>query len=78
MPKVIVNDPLVGRPSCFQSFIRWLIPSLEAAELQKAIVNISAIMKHLENKTLGTVISLREVQILAKEVLQNRMTLDML
>lgn len=69
-----VLNPLVESPSNFQSFIRMLIPSAGIAELEKAIVNISAVMEHLEHETLDAIIALKEeVQSLARVVLQNRM-----
>lgn len=52
---------------------------LGIAELEKAIVNISAVTEHLENETLDAIIALKEeVQSLVRIVLQNRMASDML
>ncbi|NXS30427.1 ERVV1 protein, partial [Pomatostomus ruficeps] len=47
-------------------------------ELEKAIVNISAIIEHTEKKTSDAIMALQEVHGLSHVVLQNRMALDFL
>lgn len=53
-------NPLVERPNSFHSFTRWLIPSLGVAELEKVIVNISAVMEHLKTETLDAIIAFKK------------------
>ena len=68
------NNPLIDRPSGFHSFIRF-IPTLGVSELEKAIINISAI----ENSTMDAILELQtEVSSLSQVVLQNRVALDLL
>lgn len=43
--------PPLERPSRFHSFVRRLIPSSGVTDLEKAVENISAVMKHLKNET---------------------------
>lgn len=43
------NNPLVECPMNFHSAIIAPVPSLEVMELEKAIVNISAITEHTES-----------------------------
>ncbi|NXY15916.1 ERVV2 protein, partial [Atrichornis clamosus] len=59
--------------------IRALIPSLEAIELEKAIVDISAVIEHIENQISDAIMALQEVvQGLSRMILKNRMALDFL
>ncbi|XP_067864805.1 syncytin-2-like [Heterodontus francisci] len=74
-----VPNPLVTRSSWFHQFARAYIPGLGVLELEKAIVNISATMEFIENKTVDAIQGLQsEVTSLSKVVLQNRMALDFL
>ena len=45
----VVNNPLINRPTSFHSFARWFIPFLGVSELEKAIINISAVIETVEN-----------------------------
>lgn len=70
-----INNPLIERPTAFQ----WFIPWLGVSELEKAIVNISAVIEKLENKTLDAIKAHQEeISSLSQVVLQNRMALDLL
>uniref|UniRef100_A0A8B9UZ12 Envelope protein syncytin-Car1 n=1 Tax=Anas zonorhyncha TaxID=75864 RepID=A0A8B9UZ12_9AVES len=74
-----INNPLIERHTAFHSFVRWFIPWLGVSELEKAIVNISAIIEKLENKTLDAIKAQQEeISSLSQVVLQNRMALDLL
>lgn len=74
-----VKNPLVERQSGFHSFARWFLPWLGVSELEKAIVNISAIVEEIENKTIDSIQAQQlEINSLAQMVQQNRMALDLL
>ncbi|NXD04737.1 ERVV2 protein, partial [Certhia familiaris] len=62
----------------FHSVIKALIPSLRVIELEKAMVNISAVIKHIETQTSDVIMVLQEVQGLSRVLLQNRMALNFL
>lgn len=63
----------------YHSFVPWLIPSLRVSELEKAIVNISAVIEIIENKAIDAIGALQEETIgLSKIVSQNCMALDLL
>jgi len=63
----------------YHSFLRSLIPSLGVAQLENAIVNISATLEIVENATIDALRAIQEeVSSLSKVVLQNRMALDLL
>ncbi|NWR25266.1 ERVV2 protein, partial [Emberiza fucata] len=63
----------------FHSAIRVLIPSLGVIELDRAVVNISAIIKHIEWQTSDAISALQEeIHDLSCVVLQNRMALNFL
>lgn len=67
------------RGIAFQSFVRWFFPWLGVNELEKDIVNISAVVKELENSTLDAIQALQEeVTSLLKMVFQNLLVLDLL
>ena len=73
------DNPLVIRGTKFHSFVRWFLPWLGVSELEKAIVNISAVLEKTENLTIDIMKNLQtEVSSLNKVVLQNRMALDLL
>ncbi|NWQ71928.1 ERVV2 protein, partial [Neopipo cinnamomea] len=56
-----------------------LIPSLGVSELEKAIVNISAVIEHIQNQASDAIMALQEwVLSLFHVVLQNRMALNFL
>lgn len=71
---------LIECPTLFHSAIRALISSLGVAELEREVVNISAITKHIEWQTTDTISALQEEEIhnLSHMVLQNRMDLNFL
>ncbi|XP_068062062.1 syncytin-2-like [Anomalospiza imberbis] len=74
-----VENPLVKRQTAFHSFARWFIPWLGVSELEKAIVNISAVVEEIENKTIDAIQAQQlEINSLAQVVQQNRMALDLL
>ncbi|NXY32540.1 ERVV2 protein, partial [Pomatorhinus ruficollis] len=63
----------------FHSVIMDPVPSLEVMELEKAIVNISAIIEHTESHISDVIVALREAaQGLARVILQDRLGLDFL
>ncbi|NXL23486.1 ERVV2 protein, partial [Setophaga kirtlandii] len=63
----------------FHSVIRTFIPSLGVIELDRAVVNISAIIKHIEWQTSDGISALQEeIYDLSCVVLQNRMVLNFL
>lgn len=73
------DNPLVKRPSAFHSFARWFVPWLGVSELEKAIVNISAVVEEIENKTMDAIQAQQvEISSLVQVVQQNRMALDLL
>lgn len=46
------RNPLIERPTAFQSIVRWYIPSLKVSELEKVVVNILATMEKRKNATV--------------------------
>lgn len=73
------ENPLVKRPTAYHSFVRWFFPWLGVSELEKAIVNISAVVKKIKNKTADALQAQQiEISSLAQVVKQNRMALDLL
>ncbi|XP_072715660.1 endogenous retrovirus group V member 2 Env polyprotein-like [Ciconia boyciana] len=73
------DNPLAIRGTKFHSFVRWFLPWLGVSELEKAMVNISAVLERMENLTINTIKKLQmKVSSLSKVVLQNRMALDLL
>jgi len=63
----------------FHSFTRWFLPRLGLSELEKTIVNISAVIENIENRTTDAINALQtEVSSLSKVVIQNRMAVDSL
>ncbi|NXP83444.1 ERVV2 protein, partial [Ramphastos sulfuratus] len=65
--------------TAFHSFVRWFIPWLGVSELEKAIVNISAVIESIENKTMDAIQAQQvEINSLAQVAQQNRMALDLL
>ncbi|NWI80479.1 ERVV1 protein, partial [Dryoscopus gambensis] len=62
----------------FHSIFRALIPSFGIVELEKAVVNISAIIKHIEEQHTADAISAlqEEVDSLSHAVMQNRIALN--
>ncbi|NXA98895.1 ERVV2 protein, partial [Melanocharis versteri] len=65
--------------TAFHSFARWFLPWLGVSELEKAIVNISAVVEEIENRTVNAIQAQQlEVNSLAQVVQQNRMALDLL
>ncbi|XP_032530465.1 syncytin-A-like [Chiroxiphia lanceolata] len=73
------SNPLIERPTIFHSIVRALVPSLGVSELEKAIVNISAVMENIQDHTLDAIETLKEqFQSLSRVVIQNRMALNFL
>uniref|UniRef100_A0A8C3FRU2 Uncharacterized protein n=1 Tax=Chrysemys picta bellii TaxID=8478 RepID=A0A8C3FRU2_CHRPI len=73
------TNPIVQRPTGFHQFIRAFLPWLRVAELEHAIVNISATLEIIENDTIAAIHALQlEVTSLSQVVLQNRMALHCL
>ncbi|NXY18356.1 ERVV2 protein, partial [Atrichornis clamosus] len=63
----------------FNSFVRALLSPLGIAQLEMAIVNISAEMQIIANTTTGAIGRLQiEVNSLKGVLFQNRMVLDMI
>ncbi|NWT53375.1 ERVV2 protein, partial [Erythrocercus mccallii] len=63
----------------FHSAIMAPIPSLEVMELEKATVNILAIIEHTESPISEVIVALREeAQGLTCVILQDRLSLDFL
>ncbi|NXR06351.1 ERVV2 protein, partial [Semnornis frantzii] len=63
----------------FHSFVRWFIPDTGVSELEKAIVNISAVMEKINNRTIDAIQALQEEIVSLKQVtVQNRTVLDLL
>ncbi|XP_077644682.1 endogenous retrovirus group V member 2 Env polyprotein-like, partial [Lonchura striata] len=74
-----VENPLIKRQNAFHSFARWFLPWLGVSELEKAIINISAVVEDIENKTIDAIQAQQiEINSLAQVVQQNRMALDLL
>ncbi|XP_074723318.1 endogenous retrovirus group PABLB member 1 Env polyprotein-like [Strix uralensis] len=74
-----VENPLVKRQTAFHSFARWFLPWLGVSELEKAIINISAVVERIENQTIDIIRAQQlEIKSLAQVVQQNRMALDLL
>ncbi|NXN20321.1 ERVV2 protein, partial [Indicator maculatus] len=65
--------------TAFHSFARWFLPWLGVSELEKAIINISAVIEKIENRTIDMIKAQQiEIKSLAQVVQQNRMALDLL
>ncbi|NWV33844.1 ERVV2 protein, partial [Grantiella picta] len=63
----------------FHSAIMAPIPSLEIIELEKAIVNISAIIEHVQNQISDAIMALQEqIQGLALMIQEDKMVLSFL
>ncbi|NXX41060.1 ERVV2 protein, partial [Tricholaema leucomelas] len=63
----------------YHSFVRALIPALGVAQLERAIVNISATMEIITNSTADALQRLKEeVQSLGSVTLQNRLAFDII
>ncbi|NXH70121.1 ERVV2 protein, partial [Hydrobates tethys] len=62
----------------FHSFAQWFILWLRVSELEKAIINISAIIEKIRNETYDAMkVIQEEVSELAEITLQDKMALDM-
>jgi len=73
------SNPLIERGTKFHSLVRWLFPMMGVSELEKAIVNVSAVVENLANTTADALGKLQaEVDSLAKMTIQNRLAVDML
>ncbi|NWQ91294.1 ERVV2 protein, partial [Burhinus bistriatus] len=65
--------------TAFHSFARWFIPWLGVSELEKNIVNISAVVEQIGNATSDAIEALqKEVREISQITIQNRMALDIL
>ncbi|NXX51870.1 ERVV2 protein, partial [Tricholaema leucomelas] len=63
----------------YNNFVRGLIPALGVAQLERAIVNISATMEVITISTVDALQKLKEeVQSLSSVTLQNRLALDII
>ncbi|NXI72331.1 SYCY2 protein, partial [Anseranas semipalmata] len=63
----------------FRSFARWFIPCLGVSELEKAIINISAVTETIRDSSANAVSPVQEeVSQLAKITMRDRMALDVL
>ncbi|NXH79492.1 ERVV2 protein, partial [Hydrobates tethys] len=63
----------------FHSFVRALIPMLGVAQLEQAMVNLSAEMEEIANRTVDAILGIQqEIQTLEMIVWQNREVLDIL
>lgn len=70
---------LIDRPAAFHCFALWFIPWLGVSELEKAIMNMSASVEVIENKTMGAIHALqKEISQAGAMALWSRMALDML
>ncbi|XP_067999225.1 uncharacterized protein [Melanerpes formicivorus] len=72
-------NPLVRYNTGYHSFVRALFPALGVAQLEKAIVNISATMEVIANSAADAVQNLQvEVKSVSSVSLQNRLALDII
>ncbi|XP_067999133.1 uncharacterized protein [Melanerpes formicivorus] len=72
-------NPLVRYNTGYHSFVRALFPALGVAQLEKAIVNISATMEVIANSAADAVQNLQvEVKSASSVSLQNRLALDII
>ncbi|NWR40200.1 ERVV2 protein, partial [Tachuris rubrigastra] len=66
----------------FHSVLRALIPSLGVSELEKAVVNILAVIEHIQNQTSDVIMALQEevhsLSGVTARALQNQMALNFL
>lgn len=66
------RDAITDRPTKFHSFVRWFLSWLEVSELEKTIVNISAVTENIEDNVIDAVqTSQIEVSSLSQVTLQN-------
>jgi len=73
------RNAVAERPTSFHGFARGFLPWLGVSELEKIIVNISAVIQNIKNKTTDATHALQtEVYSLSKVVIQNKMALDLL
>ena len=73
------HNAIAERPTGFHRYARWFPLWLGRSELEKAIVNIPAVIKNFENRTTDALSALQtEVSNLSKAAIQNRMALDLL
>lgn len=77
--QTIKGKAIANHPTGLHSFLRWFLPWLGVSELEKTLVNFSAVIEKIENYTVDAIQAFQvEVSSLSKMVLQNRMALDML
>ncbi|KAJ7423976.1 hypothetical protein BTVI_08033 [Pitangus sulphuratus] len=63
----------------FHSIVIAMIPFLGVSELEKAIVNISAVIENIQDQASDAISALQEeVRSLSRVVLQNRLALNIL
>lgn len=62
------TNAITDHPFKFHNFVRWFIPWLGVSELEKTIVNISAVIESIENKTIDAIWALQiEVSSLSQK-----------
>lgn len=72
-------NPLVDRSSGFHKFVRGLLQWLRVSELEKTLVNISRVIKQIENWKNDAISTLQqEMTSLSKVVNQNGMALNLI
>ncbi|NXC08646.1 ERVV2 protein, partial [Orthonyx spaldingii] len=63
----------------FHSMIRAFLPSYGVIELEKAIINISAVAEHIERHTADAISALQEeVDSVSRAVMQHRIVLNLI
>ncbi|NWU71383.1 ERVV2 protein, partial [Pterocles burchelli] len=62
----------------FHSLAQWFLQWLRVNELEKAIINVSAVTEKIGSKPANAISALQEVAQLAEVALQDGMALDML
>uniref|UniRef100_A0A8U7P058 Uncharacterized protein n=1 Tax=Corvus moneduloides TaxID=1196302 RepID=A0A8U7P058_CORMO len=73
------SNPLIDRPTRFHSFARWFIPGLGVSELEKAIVNLSAIIETIMNASADAIRAQQiEIKSISQLAIQNKLALDFL
>lgn len=53
-------NPLIERPTFFHSIVRAFLPSYRVIELERVIVNISAVIECIEQHTADAISALQE------------------
>uniref|UniRef100_A0A8C3EAP4 Uncharacterized protein n=1 Tax=Corvus moneduloides TaxID=1196302 RepID=A0A8C3EAP4_CORMO len=70
-------NPLIECPTLFHGIIRALVPAYGVVELERAIVNILAVIERIKQHTADAISALQEeVGSLSRAVMQNRIALN--